>query len=102
MATEKCPMSDEYKFYWEIDTNERKIPDVCQKVCSKLWETAIQAGAPDIDMFHNCASFNLSYEDTSLQGGPESAERSVSILTNCDDHYQNAFSESYTFICPNH
>lgn len=94
-------MANAYGFYWQSDSIERAIPEVCQKTCEGLWNAAIQEQRADVDLMHDCDSFNLSYEDTSLQGGPDSAERSISILTNCDDHNQDAFSESYTFTCKN-
>jgi hypothetical protein len=101
MSVEKCPMSEAYGFYWQSDSIERSIPDVCQRICESLWNAAILEQRAEIDLMHDCDSFNLSYEDTSLQGGPQSAQRSISILTNCDEHGEDAFSESYTFTCLN-
>ena len=93
-------MTEAYGFYWQQNgTSENQIPEVCRETCEKLWETAMKTQPAEIDIFHDCDSFNLSYDDLSLQGGPDSDERFVSILTFCDEHSEDAFSESYTFRC---
>lgn len=100
-----CPMSFDTGFYWDSGdphNPSNDIPDICRKICTGLWESAIQNEVPEIDLFHDCESSALDYSDQSLQGGTGSNIRTVSVLTDCDEHGEEAFSQSYPFTCPNH
>ncbi len=88
-------------YYWENEHDSRGFPEICLEQCGALMEQARQQPA-EIDLFESdCTSGSVEYEDTMLQGSPESPKRRLSILNMCTKHDVEAFSETYVFECPN-
>lgn len=93
-------MSESRQFYW--DNEKGGFPEVCERVCSALWEAALRLKPDDIDVFEgDCESKMTDYGGTSLQGRPDSSKRYVGVLTMCGEHNTDAFAELYSFDCPN-
>lgn len=87
--------------FWDNESGGSAIPEVCRIQCEGIWEMVTQEKPEDTEMFVPDCNHFVEFGGTSLYR-VIGAMRRVGILQLCmsDDIHDEAFSESWSFMCP--
>ncbi len=92
--SERCPLDT--GLHWG---SRCQIPEFCLENCEKIWNSALQKIADNIDNFEPDCQHDVEFDDEALQR-TEGPMRVYSILHTCMQGCGEAFAEEYVFECP--